>query len=190
MAYFDECVSLSTFDSSDFSSQEDPSQNFVQVGDNMPLPHSSSSISTAGCSGPCLHDNQDSRVTYNSNALEFDASSSTKRPTQAAAILDCKNVEHGGKYRFSFSRKSTEALEVQEDIRKYVRSFGKEREQLDDNAPIGRSKPIDLEKYDEQSKVQSLLFDCVAFKNRLESGSLLLCGGRIANTSSLFASMI
>lgn len=28
-AYFDECVSLSTFDSSDFSSQEDPSLNLV-----------------------------------------------------------------------------------------------------------------------------------------------------------------
>lgn len=28
-AYFDECVSLSTFDSSDFSSQEDPPLNLV-----------------------------------------------------------------------------------------------------------------------------------------------------------------
>jgi len=28
-AYFDECVSLSTFDSSDFSSPEDPPVNFV-----------------------------------------------------------------------------------------------------------------------------------------------------------------
>ena len=31
MAYFDECVSLSTFDSSDFSSPEDPPINFVGV---------------------------------------------------------------------------------------------------------------------------------------------------------------
>ena len=29
MAYFDECVSLSTFDSYDFSSPEDPPLNFV-----------------------------------------------------------------------------------------------------------------------------------------------------------------
>ena len=29
MAYFDECVSLSTFDSSDFSSQEDPPLSLV-----------------------------------------------------------------------------------------------------------------------------------------------------------------
>ena len=33
MAYFDECVSLSTFDSSDFSSPEDPPINLVGVGD-------------------------------------------------------------------------------------------------------------------------------------------------------------
>ena len=31
MAYFDECVSLSTFDSSDFSSPEDPPINLVGV---------------------------------------------------------------------------------------------------------------------------------------------------------------
>ena len=35
MAYFDECVSLSTFDSSDFSSAEDPPLNLV--GETTPI---------------------------------------------------------------------------------------------------------------------------------------------------------
>lgn len=39
MAYFDECVSLSTFDSSDFSASEDPS--YGSIGANVPVGASS-----------------------------------------------------------------------------------------------------------------------------------------------------
>lgn len=53
MAYFDECVSLSTFDSSDFSSQEDPPIKLVggaaPVGDRASFSQASSSIA-ANCS--------------------------------------------------------------------------------------------------------------------------------------------
>lgn len=59
MAYFDECVSLSTFDSSDFSSPEDPPLNFVgvagRVGD---LPRASSGMSATYCPNDLLNDKQ------------------------------------------------------------------------------------------------------------------------------------
>lgn len=49
MAYFDECVSLSPFDSSDFSSQEDPPLNLFghpsPSGDHFSEVSSSASIS-------------------------------------------------------------------------------------------------------------------------------------------------
>lgn len=50
MSYFDECVSISTFDSSDFSSQEDPPINLIGatalVGNRAFLPQGSSTAST------------------------------------------------------------------------------------------------------------------------------------------------
>ncbi|XP_040991634.1 uncharacterized protein LOC121238713 isoform X2 [Juglans microcarpa x Juglans regia] len=47
MAYFDECISLSTFDSSDFSSPEDPPLDLATpVGNGVSLPQASSSAST------------------------------------------------------------------------------------------------------------------------------------------------
>lgn len=50
MAYFDECVSISTFDNSDFSSQEDPPLNLVgtttPIGDGVSLPQVSTTNST------------------------------------------------------------------------------------------------------------------------------------------------
>lgn len=62
MAYFDECVSLSTFDSSDFSSQEEPPFNLVgraaMVGDNTYLTHENSSTPTNYCPNSCLSDKQ------------------------------------------------------------------------------------------------------------------------------------
>ena len=62
MAYFDECVSISTFDSSDFSSPEDPPLNLVGattlVGDSGSLPQGSPDVSTSYCHSSCLNPKQ------------------------------------------------------------------------------------------------------------------------------------
>lgn len=61
MAYFDECVSLSTFDSSDFSSPEDPSLDTVAstpaIG-SAALPRASSIMSATYSPNSCLDDDQ------------------------------------------------------------------------------------------------------------------------------------
>ena len=62
MAYFDECVSLSTFDSSDFSSPEDPPLNIVggttPVGNGVFSLQASSGVSAIDSSGSCFKDKQ------------------------------------------------------------------------------------------------------------------------------------
>lgn len=61
MAYFDECVSLSTFDSSDFSSPEDPPLDTVAstpaIG-SAALPRASSVMSATYSPNSCLDDDQ------------------------------------------------------------------------------------------------------------------------------------
>lgn len=62
MAYFDECVSLSTFDSSDFSSQEDAPFELAgvnaYVANNVSSLQASSSASTTNSSNSCFKDKQ------------------------------------------------------------------------------------------------------------------------------------
>ena len=62
MAYFDKCVSLSTFDSSDFSSPEDPPLNIVGgttvVGNGVFSLQASSGVSGTDSSSSCFKDKQ------------------------------------------------------------------------------------------------------------------------------------
>ena len=62
LAYFDECVSLSTFDLFDFSLLEDPPVKLVGVGaldgDGISLPHANSSIPGSNSPSNYLHDKQ------------------------------------------------------------------------------------------------------------------------------------
>ncbi|TYJ36442.1 hypothetical protein E1A91_A05G306700v1 [Gossypium mustelinum] len=60
LAYFDECVSLSTFDGSDFSSIEDPPVKCVGTVDvdGVSLPHANSSIPSTNFPSSYLHDKQ------------------------------------------------------------------------------------------------------------------------------------
>ena len=82
MSYFDECVSLSTFDSSDFSSPEDPLLNSLGVATpavaSVSLPHASSSVSASYSPDNCLNDKQvnlllDSfwHLNYSPNSFRF-----------------------------------------------------------------------------------------------------------------------
>lgn len=128
MAYFDECVSISTFDNSDFSSQEDTPLNMIGAGDSGILPQDS---------GYNL-----SRARSSSNADEGEMSSNGV-----------------GKLDSSF--------DLMNCVKKFERESGVHSEIVKSNY------------YESNLKVppQSLLFDRVFLKNRIQSGSLLLCGG-------------
>ncbi|XP_039063281.1 uncharacterized protein LOC120207976 [Hibiscus syriacus] len=146
LAYFDECVSLSTFDGSDFSSVEDPPlkcAGTIDV-DGVSLPH-----------------------------------------------VNCSDNEWNRKLRFSFSPKPGPICEIQQDIKKYVKGFEKDFGKINNDSQIIQRNCYDPNEYNLQPSQQSLLFDHVFLKNRLDSGNLLLCSGGCFSASLLpFASLI
>ncbi|KAK2634515.1 hypothetical protein Ddye_029307 [Dipteronia dyeriana] len=192
MSYFDECVSLSTFDSSDFSSPEDPLLNSLGVATpavaSVSLPYASSSVSAFYSPDNCLNDKQDCWFTHSQDALELTANSSSKEPTQDQARLFSADKVWGR--RFSFDCKPSENFDFQQDIMKYVKNFEKDADKVNIDPKIITSNHYDLDDYSLQASPQSLLFDRVFLKNRLESGSLLLCSGGIAISSCPYASII
>ncbi|XP_020965397.1 uncharacterized protein LOC107613540 isoform X3 [Arachis ipaensis] len=151
-AYFDECVSLSTFDSSDFSSQDDPP--VTSVGPHIPSD-----------SYECLL--QESASHRQLISRNYDVS-------QPCTVIDTAgSPESGCKSHFSFSQKSPETSGFADDIQQYIKMF--EKNVL--KSPNMRSGYHDIREYSYQSPTESLLVDRVILKNRIEAGGLLLCSG-------------
>ncbi|GMP60936.1 hypothetical protein CsSME_00023602 [Camellia sinensis var. sinensis] len=168
MAYFDECVSISTFDSSDFSAPEDPPLNLI--GATTPVGGTASLAQESGGHGQLIHSNTNSSFTTSSGSNEINQAS-----------LRGNNAESGRKLQFSFSRKPTESVGLQQDIRNYIKKNEKEFEKDDIDSENFRSNYYDLDEYNLQGRAESLLFDRVLFKNRIESGCLHLCDGVVMN---------
>ncbi|XWS74652.1 hypothetical protein CRYUN_Cryun01aG0016300 [Craigia yunnanensis] len=195
LAYFDECVSLSTFDGSDFSSLEDPPLKLVGVGtldgDGISLPHANSSIPASNFPSNYLRDKQECQFTYSHDPLDLTASNGSMEQTRDHFNPNSIDGEWSRKFQFSFSSKPGQLCELQQDIKKYVKGFEKDIGKVDIDSQITRRNSYDPDEYNLQASQQSLLFDHVFLKNRLESGSLLLCsGGCIAALFLPFASVI
>lgn len=96
--------------------------------------------------------------------------------------------KHSQKFQFSISRKQSGISGLQQDIRNYVKMY----EKNGGNQQLMRSNYYyyDIDDYNLRNPGQSLLFDRVFYKNRLESGSLLLCGGGTSLSVTPFASII
>ncbi|GMY23549.1 hypothetical protein FCV25MIE_18790 [Fagus crenata] len=191
MTYFDECVSLSTFDSSDFSSPEDPPFDFTTpVGDGVSLPQASLGASATNCTKSSLNTKQESgiqgRFIKGHDASGLTASSISKESNIDPVSQDSADSKRGRKFQFTFAGKTTETFELQQDIKKYIRNF----EKHDIDSESDRSNCYNMDEYNLQASAQSLLFDSVILKNRIESGSLLVCGGGITISFSPFASFI
>ncbi|KAH1064494.1 hypothetical protein J1N35_029481 [Gossypium stocksii] len=186
LAYFDECVSLSTFDGSDFSSIEDPPLKCVGTVDvdGVSLPHANSSIPSTNFSSSYLHDKQEGPFTYNHDVSGLTSS-------YASMEQNSINCEWNRKFQFSFSPKPGSICELQQDIKKYVKGFEKDTEKIDIDSRIKQRNSYDREEYNLLGSQQSLLFDHVFLKNRLDTGSLHLCNGGCFSASFLpFASLI
>lgn len=125
----------------------------------------------------------------NHDASEPNASSSHKDQTVDTLSPTSVNAQDL-KSQFSFSRKPTEALNLQQDIMKYIRNSDRAIEQGDTNSQILRLSNYDSGEYNLQAAAQSLVFERVFKRNRTESGSLLLCCGGISVPLSPFASFI
>ncbi|XP_021773406.1 uncharacterized protein LOC110737361 isoform X2 [Chenopodium quinoa] len=148
LAFFDECVSISTFDESDFSSIEDlPSMVSVDGpgSDRVGLPGIPSRFS---------------------DAYSFE--------TQRTPFGQC----HEGsplKRSYNSSLSKSPSISLEEDIRNYVKSFSKDSEGETSNSD--RTSTRSIKDYNCEIPVEKLLLDRVTFRSRIESGGMLLCGG-------------
>ncbi|XP_062091556.1 uncharacterized protein LOC133797615 [Humulus lupulus] len=194
MSYFDECVSLSTFDSSDFSSPEDLPVNtvgFAPVDNSVLSLQASSSTSPTNYTSSFFKDKQESGIQH--EAAELMASSSNKDSTLDQSSPPTGTNEARGwksQSQFSFVRKATETPELQQDIQKYIRNSEKGIKKGVLNSQFVRSNGCDLGEYELRATAQSFVFERMVMRNRIESGSLLLCNGGSPLPFSPFASFV
>ncbi|XP_047250512.1 uncharacterized protein LOC107839386 isoform X2 [Capsicum annuum] len=176
LTYFDECVSISTFDSSDFSAPEYPSHSSAvatsSTGVTAPvLLGSPSTMSTSSLiiAGHIQHTDgyEDSSLTANSYNDE---------PLLHQVEQKGSDPVRGQQIQFSFGQKSPESNQTHEDLRSYVKHFEKDTNKdvfsLDTNSLF-----YDANEYKLQGHTESLLFGRVALRNRIASGGLHLCSG-------------
>ncbi|KAF9676489.1 hypothetical protein SADUNF_Sadunf08G0007300 [Salix dunnii] len=194
MAYFDECVSLSTFDSSDFSSPEDPPINLVgvasPVGDCASFSQANSNAAVSCCPNSFATNKQELVDTHSHGASMLPTTGSSQEPAQEKVTLNSSETPDSRRSQFSFARKPNDSIELQQDIRKYVKSFEKDTEKTAINSKILRSNHFDLDEYNLLASRQNLLFDTVFLNNRIQSGSVLLCDGGMGVSFSPFAALI
>ncbi|XP_073126883.1 uncharacterized protein [Henckelia pumila] len=156
MAYFDECVSLSTFDSSDFSAAEDQPYSSVAVNSSSPLKGSPCTIL---CNDQCsdLHQKQ--------VLLRHDSEDSGKAMDKCSSEPEVSTQS----YQFSFANKQSE----NESIRSYIKHFEKGAENVIDLASTRAC--YDADEYIMRNRVDNVFIDKVVYLNQIKSGSLLLC---------------
>ncbi|KAJ6901398.1 hypothetical protein NC651_019226 [Populus alba x Populus x berolinensis] len=192
MAYFDECVSLSTFDSSDFSSPEDPPINLVGVcvGDCASFSQENSNTAANCYPNSFATSKQELVSTHSHGASVLSTTGSSQEPALEEVTLNSSETPDSRRLQFSFAQKPNDSIELQQDIRKYVKSFEKDKEKTAINSKILRSNHFDLDEYNLQASRQNFLSDTVFLNNRIQSGSVLLCAGGMGVSFSPFAAVI
>lgn len=190
MAYFDECVSLSTFDSSDFSSPEDPPINLVGVGDCASFSQENSNTAANCYPNSFATSKQELVGTHSHGASVLSTTGSSQEPALEEVTLNSSETPDSRRLQFSFAQKPNDSIELQQDIRKYVKSFEKDTEKTAINSKILRSNHFDLDEYNLQASRQNFLLDTVFLNNRIQSGSVLLCDGGMGVSFSPFAAVI
>ncbi|KAG0450994.1 hypothetical protein HPP92_026465 [Vanilla planifolia] len=166
MNYFDECVSITTFDSSDLSSAEDQKLSSGGIIDPMDTYDGLSTSEHSKSTTPCVSlgcsshleqlENQTSNFATSIGGFFGDGSLpvedlNPKKPSDGDATVD----------DFGFH-----------DLRNFLKKFEKSSFRSDEHLELSSSFNI------YGNKEESLLLDTVIFRNRIESGSLLLCHGR------------
>ncbi|PIN09831.1 hypothetical protein CDL12_17585 [Handroanthus impetiginosus] len=166
MTYFDECVSLSTFDSSDFSAPEDPPYSSIRAC----IPLGASSLKESP-SNLCCYDqgrspNQTEVQLYGGEDSELTANSSSAEPESTQL------------YEFSFAGKKSENAGPQDDFKSYIKNF--ERGPKKDVHLEDTRSYYDAGEYILQGHFEDVLIDRVMYSSRIDSGGLLLCGSAVS----------
>lgn len=192
MNYFDECVSISTFDSSDFSSFEDPQPSSI---DGVP-PISSSRFLPSG--GPTYqvsdlpnghvnhHEELDNQTQYSISIAGSDLGISSSCSGSKAGSLMHVNRRHDDPRVHDTSRSEKLNLSLAEDrkgavgdddIRQYIKKFEKGIRSKTTEHLNGKPRYCP-EDYESSGLAESYVFDSVMLRNRIESGGLLICDFR------------
>ncbi|XP_008792465.2 uncharacterized protein LOC103709064 [Phoenix dactylifera] len=189
MNYFDECVSISTFDSSDFSSLEDPQPSSVipSMGSSR-FSHndgSTFSVSDFPNNQPNCHEESDNQTQCSLSIVGSDLAISSRSGIKADSLFHENNnhddlarfdTPQSGNARYSFAHEPTETGGIH-DIRCYIKKFKKDPKEGRERVKVKSSYNAD--DYDLISSEESLLFDKVFLKNRIESGGLFVCNIRV-----------
>lgn len=185
MSYFEECVSISTLDSTDFSSLEDPQPTSVGT-----VPQKSNSrFLLKGGSGflephflsdrHSYHEESDNQTQCSMSITGSDVSDSVifshakslglGTRINSSDDLDSIDTPRSRSSCFSFSHGPANTVD-NSDVQQYLRSFSR-------GISKGRSSYC-ADDYAIQKIGEDILADTVTFKNRIEYGGLLLCNIR------------
>ncbi|XP_074312360.1 uncharacterized protein LOC141647889 isoform X2 [Silene latifolia] len=179
MAYFDECVSISTFDDSDFSSLEDPPSHKAKIGETSDVPGVPDRNSISW-SVECQDMRQSSCMNHNEAS---NLSTSAISNNSCRSSLDCLSRRR----RFSFASK----LPDEQGIRKLASYFSKDKQEEEpgkSHVVRLRAVPQSSERYDSEIPVETFLLDKITFRKRIESGGMVLCSGGIGFPRAPFPS--
>ncbi|KAK1279299.1 hypothetical protein QJS04_geneDACA015100 [Acorus gramineus] len=208
MNYFDECVSISTFGSSDFSAAEDPpfcsAAGSTPVADRQVFLSGCSSSSTSHLRSGLIDLNKDldnqsqcslSHESYDASVTS--TSSNTIKETNHMngkwspeklmnsdklendkEILNSDKLEEDEINLFSCAREPMRSRELH-DIKSYIKKFEKEqpKEEIVDYPSIMSSYNADY--YNSCMSAESVLYEKVILRNRIDFGGLLICDVRI-----------
>ncbi|KAL9258646.1 hypothetical protein AKJ16_DCAP24516, partial [Drosera capensis] len=166
MAYFDECVSISTFDGSDVSSFEDPPCSMVGAtgprSERLKLQEGSTCKSGISCSAQ----NQDSVQLQPNLFMEggscdgyaFAAICNEEDPSGRSAV-NGSSTRCCSKQQFSSTQSLPDAPTFEQDIRNLGKLFAKEYRKAGDSCHIAASGRVDMDEYSSKVPVEQFLFD-------------------------------
>ncbi|XP_039132342.1 uncharacterized protein LOC120269123 isoform X2 [Dioscorea cayenensis subsp. rotundata] len=191
--YFDECVSISTFDSSDFSSMEEPppisTVSATPIDNGRCSSSENLSSSTPKFSNDHLdhHEESDDQTQCSLSFAESDCALSSICSGRKFSDPTLSNDNQVGQidsdtprsetYQFSFRHKQNETRRVH-DIRHYLKNFEKDpRTEIARGTKTRLSYNADV--YDLNTSAERLLSEKVIFRNRIDTGGLLICDIRI-----------
>lgn len=118
------------------------------------------------------------------------AQSMTKEQSPVEVDLSRPELQWSHRPSFSFGSKLHDTFELQQEISNYVKSYEKEVAIGNVSLQARHLDQYDIEEHNIRAAPPSLLFDRVHFKNPIEAGRMLICGGGFEMPFSPFASMI
>ncbi|CAO2833080.1 unnamed protein product [Amaranthus hypochondriacus] len=169
LAYFDECVSISTFEDSDFSSLEDLPSNTVSIDG---LSHERLGSRFSGVPSRAID-------SYSIDTQTTTVADRKESPNISASCSSRNNCSQPN----SLAPTSFDSTSLKEDIKNYVNKLtkdkGRDRKDYEDVYTNGQN----ARGYTRAVPLEKLLLDRVKFRHSIEFGSMLLCGGGSAGLS-------